>query len=299
MNKLVKRAFTLIELLVVIAIIGILSGLIVVAMGGMTDKANISKAQVFSNSLRNALMLNLISEWKFDEGVAQSTADTWTGINNCTLGSTTSVDVNDPTWITSGCVYGNCLSFDGTNDYLDCGNSDNLDSQQEFTYEAWIYPTAFSGFKDIFVHRNSGSSSAIGLWLNGSALYTEIKNDGRVSQLSGSAHTLVLNKWQHVALSLNSAGVAKIYLNGVAVSLSGNVYGPFTDFNTSFFFGTHSASQYFSGMIDNARVYSVAASTSQIREEYFAGLNDLLASNQIEDKKYNEMVNLFANEQSN
>jgi prepilin-type N-terminal cleavage/methylation domain-containing protein len=54
MNELIKKAFTLIELLVVIAIIGILSGLIVVSMGGVTQKANIAKAQVFSNSLKNA-----------------------------------------------------------------------------------------------------------------------------------------------------------------------------------------------------------------------------------------------------
>jgi prepilin-type N-terminal cleavage/methylation domain-containing protein len=58
MKKTVSIAFTLIELLVVIAIIGILSGLIVVTMNGVTQKANIAKAQVFSNSLRNALMLN-------------------------------------------------------------------------------------------------------------------------------------------------------------------------------------------------------------------------------------------------
>jgi prepilin-type N-terminal cleavage/methylation domain-containing protein len=63
MNKLLRQAFTLIELLVVIAIIGILSGLIVVSMSGVTQKANIAKAQVFSNSLRNSLMLIIVGEW--------------------------------------------------------------------------------------------------------------------------------------------------------------------------------------------------------------------------------------------
>jgi prepilin-type N-terminal cleavage/methylation domain-containing protein len=80
MHKLLKQAFTLIELLVVIAIIGILSGLIVVSMSGVTQKATIAKAQVFSNSLRNSLMLNLISEWKLD-GNAN---DSWSGGNNGT-----------------------------------------------------------------------------------------------------------------------------------------------------------------------------------------------------------------------
>jgi len=85
MNKLLKQAFTLIELLVVIAIIGILSGLIVVSMGNMNQKATIAKAQVFSNSLRNSLMANIVSEWKMDEGSGATVNDTWGGLNNSTL----------------------------------------------------------------------------------------------------------------------------------------------------------------------------------------------------------------------
>ena len=67
MSKLIKQAFTLIELLVVIAIIGILSGLIVVAMGGVTQKATIAKSQIFSNSLRNSLMLDILAQYTFDD----------------------------------------------------------------------------------------------------------------------------------------------------------------------------------------------------------------------------------------
>jgi prepilin-type N-terminal cleavage/methylation domain-containing protein len=66
MRRINISAFTLIELLVVIAIIGILSALIIVGMSSTTQKATIAKAQVFSNSLRNSLMNNLISEWKFN-----------------------------------------------------------------------------------------------------------------------------------------------------------------------------------------------------------------------------------------
>ena len=71
MNKLLKTAFTLIELLVVIAIIGILSGLIVVSMSGVTEKANIAKSQVFSNSLRNSLMINTVSQYNFNDSNLQ------------------------------------------------------------------------------------------------------------------------------------------------------------------------------------------------------------------------------------
>ncbi|MDD4531537.1 MAG: type II secretion system protein, partial [Candidatus Pacebacteria bacterium] len=113
MKEILKKSFTLIELLVVIAIIGILSGLIVVTMNGVTAKANIAKSQVFSNSLRNALMLNLVSEWKFDgsglsDGATANTSyfvDTWSQKNG-------SVTATPPTVLSgNNCVSNSCLAF--------------------------------------------------------------------------------------------------------------------------------------------------------------------------------------------
>lgn len=80
-----RKAFTLIELLVVIAIIGILSGLIIVSLGGATSKANLAKAEVFYNSMRNAMLGDLISEWKFEEGSGSTAYDTWTVVEGPVL----------------------------------------------------------------------------------------------------------------------------------------------------------------------------------------------------------------------
>jgi len=128
MPSLIKKAFTLIELLVVIAIIGIFSGLIVVTMSGVTQKATIAKSQIFSNSLRNALMANLVSEWKFDElttAVQGSTAlDSWSGGNNLTV--YTNSDGLDK--LSTNCVSGKCLSFDGTDDYAYVSGSNSTSS---------------------------------------------------------------------------------------------------------------------------------------------------------------------------
>ena len=118
MNK--KLAFTLIELLVVIAVIGILSGLIVVSMSGTSQKATIAKAQIFSNSLRNSLMSDMVSQWKFDEASGTTAYDFWGG-NNATLSGTVLPQIT-----TAGCVYGNCLYLDGANSYLSVANVNNL-----------------------------------------------------------------------------------------------------------------------------------------------------------------------------
>ena len=74
-----RVAFTLIELLVVIAIIGILSGLIITTMSGATESARIAKLKVYSNSVRDTLGANMVSEWKFDgptgDGIAATAND--------------------------------------------------------------------------------------------------------------------------------------------------------------------------------------------------------------------------------
>jgi len=64
MNK--NKSFTLIELLVVIVIIGILAGVIMISTSSSIDKANFAKAQTFSNTVQEELLLNLVSEWTFD-----------------------------------------------------------------------------------------------------------------------------------------------------------------------------------------------------------------------------------------
>jgi prepilin-type N-terminal cleavage/methylation domain-containing protein len=293
MKKIIKQAFTLIELLVVIAIIGILSGLIIVTMNGATQKATIAKAQVFSNSLRNSLMMNLVSEWKFDgsgvaDGGAANTAytqDTWSGTNNCTMPATA------PTvYSGSSCVSGSCLSFNGLTDYLNCGNNSNLNITGDITISAWIKPNTLLSDRTIlrngyginsFTFRQSsgrigfGYTYSNGTWVN---LYT--------------TNSILTTNFQYVVVTISGISL-KFYLDGV------NVLGNTTGANinnrdvgnrfTSI--GNDTVNdQYFGGIIDEIRIYNAAIPISQIKEQYYAGLNKLFTKETITKEEYQNRV---------
>ncbi len=286
-----RLAFTLIELLVVIAIIGILSGLIVVAMGGITNSANIAKAQVFSNSLRNALMLNLVSEWKLDGNVN----DTWSGGNNGTWngaggGSNTSPNYRPA----SECISGQCLNFDGTDDYVDFGAVASLKNHvgESMTISSWIKTNANgiiyspADYQYYYVEDAAGSS------------YGKIRLRDS-SSFSGYSSIIVNdNIWHSIVLVLDRASAkCFIYIDGV--QRLQDIYGPTDTFgNTaeSVKIGKRAVTGYlpFNGLMDEFRIYNAAMPTSQIKEQYFSGLRSLLASGQVTPAEYTSRIDSLA-----
>jgi prepilin-type N-terminal cleavage/methylation domain-containing protein len=291
MNGFIKQAFTLIELLVVIAIIGILSGLIVVSMSGITEKANIAKSQVFSNSLRNSLILNLISEWKMDEGANQSIIDGWGGING-TLGSTVNTDTNDPTWITNGCISGNCLNFDGSNDYAMIAYADKLNMHEgSITVSSWINLRTFSSsFSEIFYGGATGSGHGYGYMINSSgSLYYEIHGTSGGRQFFTINANISLNRWHNIVMTFDSSNNnLRLYRDGLifddrTISDPGDVIN-----DSTFKIGSyHSGAVYFlDGLVDEIRIFNASVPKSQAREQYYIGINKLLINKQISKEDY-------------
>jgi prepilin-type N-terminal cleavage/methylation domain-containing protein len=306
MNKSIKTkwAFTLIELLVVIAIIGILSALIVVGMSSTTQRATIAKAQVFSNSLRNSLMGNLISEWKFD-GNAN---DSWSGGNNGTwygAGGGTNTTANYRP--SAECVSGQCLNFDGTDDYIDCSSGVNLNISNNITISGWI--KFQNGARSVMVGR--GSSGVIfRIYIFGkdtnNKVWWNYSTDGTLGNVSGDrySNSTIDDSWHYIAMVFSS-GISKFYIDGnldntITLSLASIYAGlpiaPIYIGQSSWSGGTSNAH----GSIDEVRIFDAAMPTSQIQQMYFAGLNKLLTKNQLTTSDYNqrlvELTNNYAKE---
>ena len=309
-KKIYRKAFTLIELLVVIAIIGILSGLIIVSMSGVTQKANIAKAQVFSNSLKNSLMINLVSEWKFDlinSPNQNQTPDSWGG-NNGTLGDTAACSFVSPYYcpqiVNSDCIYGKCLSFDGTGDSSDYVNTAYYFDNGAKSISAWIKPSSFTkdyrGIVSDWWYSTTNGGEQTNFGLNYDKLYAGVYSEDKGASVGiVSSLSLNLNTWYLVVFTYNSNGASKIYINGSEAG-SGTLPVDIDNHKKTVLIGHFRASadaslsRPFAGLIDEVRIYNAAISSSQIKEQYYAGLNSLLANGNIAKEEYRRRINSIA-----
>ncbi|MFA5013087.1 MAG: LamG-like jellyroll fold domain-containing protein [Candidatus Paceibacterota bacterium] len=295
MNKKLSYAFTLIELLVVIAIIGILSALIVVGMNNTTRKATIAKTQVFSNSLRNSLMSNLVSEWKLD-GNAN---DTWSGQNGSLVGAPTSEPI-------ANCVNSTCYTFNGSSQYVSIPHPVGMDVFNfgtQMTAMVWVKGAAGQNDKSVFAQYDYDNFKRAWLidthWDSPMSKFIVVVDnlgDSSVRKLYGSAAIAFDSAWHLIGFTWNS-GVLKLYVDGVETVASKYEDASFTTMYNSDGVLTIGGRMsgglpvgYFTGSIDEARLFNAVIPTSQIQQMYFAGLNKLFANNQITQLEYNQRL---------
>ena len=255
-------------------IIGIISAFIIVSMAGISDKARIAKGQAFSNSIKNSLLLDLVSEWKLNG----NGTDSW-GTNNGT--------VTGATTIISGCVKDGCLSFDGIDDKIGCGDTASLNfaGLTSVSVEGWIKPTVISGTYAIINRHGDGGNAQGTMRIQTNKLQYLLTTTQAFSQQSSSA-SLSANVWQHVAFTWNGS-LAKFYINSLLDANQINLGGSIVTLHTSTWIGNDGGGGTpFSGLIDELRIYKGAIPSSQIQQNYYSGLNRLLAKSQVDFEEY-------------
>lgn len=296
MRLQIQYAFTLVELLVVIAIVGILSGLIIIGMNNSVQSAKFAKAQIFSSSLRDSLLMNLVSEWRFDGTTSDSSLatnsdvlDTW-GSNNGAVGT------HQPVVRTgSNCVYGSCLSFSGSNSYVDLGNNISLKITGDITVAFWMNSgSVVSSGPTIYDNYYWDGSHYWGLFVGTSYNAIGVQWCDGVNPPSGwrysNNNAFTVGKWTYITF-VKTGTTGLFYSNGVAFgSTTGGTATIAYNSSGKFIIGTNGSnngqSGSYAGLLDEVRVYSAAIPTSQIKNMYYAGLNKLLAGNNITRDEY-------------
>jgi len=308
-----NKSFTLIELLVVIVIIGILAGVIMISTSSSINKAGLAKAQAFSSTVQNELLLNLVSEWTFDEDISPYTAasDTW-GNNNGIVSGATHKDHT-----LGECVIGGCYSYDGVNDSIRAPHSEvyNFNEQSNFTMSVWAkvfqHPPVFY-VDGVPTHRSTG------LFLKGShagsfgiqTYHTDVVSGEytRLSILSGIRNRQLsfvakLNDFYYIVLVYKRDGnnqTIEHWINGEKISSSTSTtilpFGNTLEMSLGDSRNVGGNGYYPNGILDEARVYNTALSSSRIKQNYVAGLDSLLSNGNISKEDYNRRINEIAYE---
>lgn len=196
-------------------------------------------------------MLNM----PFDINGSSNVRDYSTYQNNGTLGA----GAASPTWNTSGKI-GGAYQFDG-GDYIS-RNTVTLPTGSVASAEAWIYPTAYADatYNGIvsWGSRTSADSFLLSIQSTGRPSFATWAND--FVPTWGPVATL--NAWNHIAAVLNGTYVV-LYMNGQPIK--GTIDATPNMVSTNLGIGiTDYPGRYFTGLIDQMRVYNRSLSEDEV-----------------------------------
>jgi len=218
----------------------------------------------------------LVGSWNMDEGTGTTAYDGSDEGNDGTL-------IGGPKWtadsppLAGGAGGGSSLQFDGTDDYVDCGNNASLDITDAITVEAWV---------NINVDESGRIASKHGGGSYGWTLIRGVSNDNiewRISTTGSdwnggftSLNIFKINIWYHIVATYDGSYM-RVYVNGVEdtdgdfpVSLTGsiNVAPASTQIGRDEVSGSSGC---FPGSIDSVRIYNRALSAEEVRYHYNHG----------------------------
>ncbi len=165
------------------------------------------------------------------------------------------------------------LKLDGSNDWVSLPNL-GLSGNPSFTIEMWFRPDSFSGTGILYFQGTETYNNAIGISVNSANIMNFFfwANDFNMPV------SLSAGVWYHIAFSWDGSN-RKVYLNGTDITNFGSQSGTFATPNVSNSncrFGVRMGQEYFNGAIDEARIWNVARTQTQIQ----SSLNRRLVGNE-------------------
>lgn len=152
------------------------------------------------------------------------------------------------------------------NRYVNVGNT--------LTIEAWVKPTDLDNRYGIFSGRLNDGTGRFQLEVGAGTNRVAVTSPGTyVAQTND--HAIAPNEWTHIAYTRSGEGAThKIYINGVAQTLISNADYTFSDHSGDKVIGSGtSGGNLLPGQIDELRVWSVARTETQIRDNMHKTLN--------------------------
>ena len=226
------------------------------------------KMTVISGKINLFAVAAPISHWKMNDNAANTVVIDSVGTNNGVLtgaGNTSASSV--PGKINTA------LTFDGTNDLVNCGTSADLDpGTNDFSVSMWVYAPRYvenggllqkgggAGIAQFYFRQNDGLGTLRFTTYDGSAPSTSVQSP---------TGYLPISNWTHLVVARIETTVY-IYKNGTSISATGavaNISNPTVPFNIN----SGPSDGYSGGFIDDVRFYNRGLSSSEINAIYNGG----------------------------
>lgn len=173
---------------------------------------------------------------------------------------------NGPVWTLGVGGKRNAIQFDGVNDYVLGSVSDQvLLITSTVTACCWVRPLAATGTYELLAaKRNSnGSSTAFQIFLN-----TGNRRFGYYNGTNAAVGTFAppTGEWTHLLATVTGTALT-LYANGTltdSITVSGGVGNGGSGFPLQIGANQQSSGEYYSGLIDDVRVYNRALSSAEI-----------------------------------
>jgi glucose/arabinose dehydrogenase/chitodextrinase len=194
----------------------------------------------------------LAAAYSFDEGLGPSATDASGNGNTGAIGNAA--------WSAAG-KFGNALSFNGSNARVTVNDSSSLDLTTAMTLEAWVFPTASGGWRDV-IYKGPNDT----YYLEGSSDNNAPATGGTFTSPLQGPSALPLNVWSHIAATYDG-GTLRLYVNGTQVVSRAVLTQIATSTGALTIGGDATYGQHFAGRIDEVRIYRGALTQSQIQSD--------------------------------
>ena len=172
--------------------------------------------------------------------------------------------IREATWTTAG-KYGKALTFDGVNDWVTINDANDLDLAGAMTLEAWVYPTRNTAWRTAVMKEN-GSDLAWALYSSGSAKPSAWAATGTGMGSTTGPTAPALNAWTHMAATYDGTNL-RLFVNGTQVSSAARAGLLATGTGALRLGGNGIWSEWFTGRLDDIRIYDRALTPTQIQTD--------------------------------
>ncbi|WP_449065406.1 LamG-like jellyroll fold domain-containing protein [Planomonospora algeriensis] len=200
----------------------------------------------------------LVAAYGMNEGSGTTVADA--------SGKDNAGTIRDATWVSDG-RYGNALSFGGSSSWVEITHNSSLTLTDGMTLSAWVKPDDVDSWRTVAM-KDHANGSAYGLYASNRSAPSGwmLNSDASSHNTVNGSEALPVGEWSHVAVTRDGT-TARLYVNGEEVGQT-SVGGTLSDDGGALHIGGNTKwGEYFSGLIDEVRVYDRAQTTAQIQTD--------------------------------